>query len=118
MTNANNVIFKLISKSKTRIDVCGDYGIQKSFYNEDDLFKKSLRGSKSRSGITPRYIIEITKENIEYCRNLMEIVDLRHMDKLKGNFFLNDREYVSITLSLKKGKYLSVNLRLLPLSFQ
>jgi signal transduction histidine kinase len=104
MTYANSVIFELISKSKTRIDLCGDYGIQESFYNEDDLFRKSLRDSKSRSGMTPRYIIEITKENIEYCRKLMEIVDLRHMDKLKGNFVLNDRECVSITFRLKKGK--------------
>ncbi len=103
-TNAKSVIFKLISKSKTRIDVCGDYGIQESFFSEDDLFRKSLGDSKSSSGMTPRYIIEITKENIDYCRKLMKIVDLRHLDKLKGNFVLNDQEYVFITLILKKGK--------------
>ena len=103
-TNAKSVIFKLISKSKTRIDVCGDYGMQESFYSEDDLFRKSLGDSKSSSGMTPRYIIEITKENIDYCRKLMKIVELRHLDKLKGNFILNEREYVLITLRLKKGK--------------
>ncbi|MDP8906893.1 MAG: ATP-binding protein [Thermoproteota archaeon] len=104
MTNANSVIFELISKSKTRIDVCGDYGIQESFYTEGDLFRKSIRDSKNSSGITPRCIIEITAENIDYCRKLMKTADLRHMDKLKGNFVLNGRECVSITLIMEKGK--------------
>ena len=88
-TNAKSVIFKLISKSKTRIDVCGDYGMQEVFH-EDDLFIKSLGDSKSSSGMTPRYIIEITKENMEYCKELMEIVELRHLDKLIGNFVLSE----------------------------
>ena len=104
MTNANSVIFELISKSKTRIDVCGDYGTQESFYREDDLFGKSIRDSKNGSGITPRCIIEITAENMDYCRKLMKTADLRHMDNLKGNFVLNGRECVSVTIILKKGK--------------
>ncbi|HYO06067.1 MAG TPA: hypothetical protein VER14_03695 [Phototrophicaceae bacterium] len=104
MTNANSVIFELISKSKTRIDVCGDYGTQESFYREDDLFGKSIRDSKNVSGITPRCIIEITAENMDYCRKLMKTADLRHMDNLKGNFVLNGRECVSVTIILKKGK--------------
>jgi hypothetical protein len=104
MTNSNSVIFRFISKSKTRIDICGNYGFPESFYSEDNLFIKSLRDSKSRSGKTPRCIIEITKGNVDYCRRLLEIVDLRHMDRLKGNFVLNNRECVYVTFSLKKGK--------------
>jgi two-component system, OmpR family, sensor histidine kinase VicK len=48
--------------------------------------------------------MKITKDNISYCRNLMKIVELRHLDGLKGNFLLNEKECVYATPILKERK--------------
>ena len=49
-----------------------------------------------RRGVTIRYITEITKNNLHYCREMMSIVDeLRHLDGIKGNFSVTEQEYVS-----------------------
>jgi len=38
-----------------------------------------------------RFITEITKDNIKYCRQLMKIAEIRHLDKVKGNFGVGDK---------------------------
>ncbi|HXX96992.1 MAG TPA: ATP-binding protein, partial [Candidatus Bathyarchaeia archaeon] len=42
-----------------------------------------------------RYITEITTENISYCKELMKIADVRHLDGIKGNFMLSEKEYLA-----------------------
>src|SRR5947209_5036308 len=38
-----------------------------------------------------RYLTEITKHNLSYCKELTKIVDeLRHLDGIKGNFMVSD----------------------------
>jgi signal transduction histidine kinase len=44
-----------------------------------------------RRGIRVRFITEITQENIEYCREIMKIADVRHLDGISGNFTIADR---------------------------
>jgi hypothetical protein len=44
---------------------------------------------KSR-GVRIRFISEITKDNISFCKGLMKMVDLRHLDDVKGNFGVRD----------------------------
>ncbi|MDQ4073809.1 MAG: hypothetical protein M3162_05825, partial [Thermoproteota archaeon] len=49
-----------------------------------------------RRGIKTRYITEITKENLEYCMRLMEIVgEVRHLAGVKGNFGVTEFCYVA-----------------------
>lgn len=43
-----------------------------------------------RRGIRVRFITEITRENIEYCREIMKIADVRHLDGISGNFTIAD----------------------------
>jgi hypothetical protein len=33
------------------------------------------------------FITVITKENLSYCKELMQYVELRHLDKVKGSLF-------------------------------
>ena len=40
-----------------------------------------------------RFIAEITKDNISYCKELMKVFELRHLDEVKGNFGLVDGKY-------------------------
>jgi two-component system sensor histidine kinase VicK len=51
------------------------------------------RGSKIRA------FTEITKENIQYCKELMKIVDeLRHLDGVKGGLAVSESEYMATTV--------------------
>jgi two-component system, OmpR family, sensor histidine kinase VicK len=43
-----------------------------------------------RRGIRVRLITEVTRENIEYCREMMKIAEVRHMDGISGNFTIAD----------------------------
>lgn len=46
------------------------------------------------------YITEITRENLRYCREIMEFAELRHLDGVRGNFAVSDTEYVA---GVKRG---------------
>jgi hypothetical protein len=60
----------------------------------------ALNAMKER-GIRIRYITEITKENIVYCKELMKSSEVRHLDETKGNFGILDGTYYRAT---PKGK--------------
>ena len=72
--NANRAILQSISKSKSEIDICGNYIMQ---LIESELFKKALSDARAR-GVRVRCTIEITKENIDCCKKLMKLVKIRH----------------------------------------
>ena len=45
-------------------------------------------------GVRHRFLTEITKGNIEYCKELAKYVELRHLDGVKGSFSIIDgKEY-------------------------
>src|SRR5918995_1085874 len=58
-------------------------------------------------GVKFRYITDITKDNISYCKQIIKEFDaeMRHLDEVKGNFEISDggKEYVA-TASLQKAK--------------
>src|SRR4051794_19336562 len=68
--------------------------------------KKAFLDAKSR-GIKLRYLTEITKDNIAYCKELITIVELRHLDGIKGNFMLSETEYLAPVILYEKGKIAS-----------
>ena len=101
--STTNAILRLLSKSKSGVDICSNYTVL-SLAIADEVFQKALSEAKRR-GVKLRCVIEITKENIAYCKELMGRVELRHLDGLKGTFILNEREYLSIsTVTLLEGK--------------
>jgi len=61
-----------------------------------ESLRRALIDAKSR-GVKPRFITEITKDNILYCKEAMKIVELRHLDGVKGNFAVSDTEYIATT---------------------
>jgi hypothetical protein len=51
-----------------------------------------------------RVLTEITAENTSYCRQLAVLVDeLRHLDGIKGSFYINEGEYLQ-PYFMKKGR--------------
>ena len=69
--------------------------------------KKAFADAKRRN-VGLRYLTEITKDNISYCKELMTIVDEpRHLDGIKGNFMLSETEYLSPVVLIEKEKVAS-----------
>ncbi|MDQ4022177.1 MAG: HAMP domain-containing histidine kinase [Thermoproteota archaeon] len=97
-TEVINAILDIFSNANHRIDVCGNSNLPLKISSFESV-KKVVIAAKNR-GIGLRFIIEITKENLHYCKDLMKITDeLRHMDQIEANFGLNETEYLgSITL--------------------
>jgi two-component system, OmpR family, sensor histidine kinase VicK len=58
--------------------------------------KKAMLDARTR-GTRLRFVTEITKNNISYCKQIMENVELRHLDGVKGNFGVSDTEYIAIS---------------------
>jgi hypothetical protein len=51
-------------------------------------------------GVKIRYITEITKENVNYCKELMNFSEVRHLDEVKGNFGVLDGIYYRASAKL------------------
>ena len=52
-------------------------------------------------GVRIRYITEITKENVIYCKELMNFSEVRHLDEIKGNFGILDGTYYRASAKVK-----------------
>jgi len=56
-----------------------------------------------RRGIKIRFLTEITKDNLPYCKQMMELGEMRHLDGVQGNFGVSETEYLaSATLDKEK----------------
>src|ERR687898_539005 len=103
--DANNVIINFVHHTKNKLDACLDANGPSVMIDVQSI-KEARINAKDR-GVKFRYITEITKENISYCKQLINKFDaeLRHLDEVKGNFEISDdgREYVA-TANLQKAK--------------
>ena len=85
-------------------DVCGNRAAPYVILGVDPLRNALVRAK--RRGHRLRCITEITNDNISYCKELGKIIELRHFDGLKGNFWIIDaKEYLAIA-NLHEGKSL------------
>jgi hypothetical protein len=82
--NIVNITLQNFPALDKRIDNCIDSSAPVSLVKTEPVWK-SLIELKQR-GVILRYITEITKENISYCNEMMKVVELRHLDRIKGNF--------------------------------
>src|SRR5215813_11121355 len=98
---------RFFSNPRGRIDTCMDYTVHSAIGIEYmEAVKKAFLDAKSR-GARLRYLIEITIDNISYCKMLRKIVDeLRLLDGMKGNFMISEIEYLAPVI-LKDGKIAS-----------
>jgi two-component system sensor histidine kinase VicK len=47
---------------------------------------KNERLKAKKRGVGFKYVTEITKDNISYCKELSEFAEVRHLNEVKGNF--------------------------------
>ena len=57
-------------------------------------WKKSYETLLAR-GVKPRWVTEVTEENLQHCKVLMHYAEVRHLDGVKGNFAVSDSEYLA-----------------------
>ncbi|MFL6392335.1 MAG: hypothetical protein ACJ71E_09855 [Nitrososphaeraceae archaeon] len=101
--NVINTILQFVSNAKVRIDACIDHS-RPSLAIEIEELKKAFLEAKSR-GVKLRYITEITEDNVGYCKELIKIVDeLRHLEGIRGNFYISETEYIAPATFHAKGK--------------
>jgi two-component system, OmpR family, sensor histidine kinase VicK len=68
------------------------------------LLKEAFFRAKKR-GVRLKYITEITKDNLPYCKQLLTVVDeLRHLDGIKGNFYISESGYLAPATFHETGK--------------
>jgi hypothetical protein len=101
--NVVNTVLQFTSKAKSRIDACVDH-TRPSLVVEIEQLRKAFLDAKNRA-VRLRYVTEITEDNIGYCKELIKIVDeLRHIEGIKGNFYISETEYIAPASLHEKGK--------------
>ncbi|MGA6921959.1 MAG: HAMP domain-containing sensor histidine kinase [Nitrososphaeraceae archaeon] len=92
------------SNAEVKIDACVDY-TRPSLILQIKEIKKAFYDAKER-GIKLRYITEITADNVSFCKELSTTIadELRHLDGIKGNFYVSEREYIAPAALHQKDK--------------
>jgi two-component system sensor histidine kinase VicK len=54
-----------------------------------------------KRGVKRRLLTEITRDNLVYCKQLVNVLDLRHLDGIKGNFAVSENEYMASAILYK-----------------
>ena len=56
-------------------------------------------------GVRLRWITNITKDNLKWCKEFMKLIEVRHIDGIKGAFGIHDNMYYMASASvLRQGK--------------
>ena len=107
-----NGISDIFYNSEHRVAICGNSRFPSLIFSFESI-RKAIVDAKNR-GIRQRYILEITKENINYCKELMRMVDdlqVRHSDQIEANFALNETEYLSSITMKERHQAIYSNVR-------
>jgi two-component system, OmpR family, sensor histidine kinase VicK len=86
---------------KRTIDLCGEYTMPAVIVSSE------LWGSYKalyKKGVKIRWIADIRNENISYCKKIMNIAEVRHLDNLKGGFVVSDNSHYIATYTLSEGE--------------
>ena len=96
-------VLQFLYRTDDKIDACVDY-TRPSLAIDIVILKKAFLDAKKR-GVKLRYATEITKDNISYCKQMMTMVDeLRHLDGIKGNFYISETGYLAPATFHEAGK--------------
>lgn len=86
--NAVKLFSRVVNGANTAVDICDDDIISHTGH-------KIIEKRVLEIGAKFRYITEIKKDNIKYCKELMKVGQVRHLDGIRTNFVVTDTEYSS-----------------------
>jgi signal transduction histidine kinase len=87
--NVVNYTLDCFSSVKETLDECTNSNGPSIFL--DNAHLRAAYSSLKDKGLKLRFLTEITEGNISYCKQLMKIAEVRHLDKVKGNFGIADK---------------------------
>ena len=97
-----SALLEFAASTKTRMDVCADWLAPSVSVGVPEL-KKGMIDMVTR-GLKYRYITEITKDNLEYCKELANYAELRHLDGIRGNFAVSESQYIASAVLKEEAK--------------
>ena len=96
-------VLHFVSNARKKIDACVDH-TRPLLATEIEPLKNSLVYAKER-GICLSYVTEITNDNVSCCKELTKMTgEIRHLDGIKGNFYISDTEYIAPATFHERGK--------------
>jgi two-component system, OmpR family, sensor histidine kinase VicK len=91
--DAMKILLQAMANVKKEALICSDAN-SPAFSMAMEPVKK-LYIAFRETGVRIRQIVEITKDNLHYCKEFMDYVELRHMDNVKGSMAVSETEYVA-----------------------
>jgi signal transduction histidine kinase len=90
-----STVIDFIDNATGRIDGCIDQ-TRPLLLNDIEALRMAFNEARKR-GVKIRFVTEITDDNITHCKKLIKssVSELRHLDGIKGNFYVSKNEYVS-----------------------
>lgn len=80
----------IVCNAHKELCICGDFTLPDFILTEK--IRQAFQDAKAK-GTRIRLITEITRDNLSSCKQIMKFAEVRHLEKLVGNFAINDHEY-------------------------
>ena len=99
-----STVIDFIDNATGRIDGCVDQ-TRPLLLNDIEALRTAFNEARKR-GVKIKLVTEITDDNITHCKELIKssVSELRHLDGVKGNFYVSENEYVSPAAIHEEGK--------------
>ena len=97
---------QFMQNASEKMDLFGERNGPSIIIEFPEIYKNNYIAAKKR-GVKVRFITEITKHNLHYCKEIREIVtEMRHLEGLVGGIAVTEKEYMTTT-SLKNKQLLT-----------
>ena len=80
----------IVCNANKDLCICGDFTLPDFILTE--RIRQTFQDAKAK-GIRIRLITEITRDNLSSCKQIKKFAEVRHLEKIIGNFAINDLEY-------------------------
>jgi len=99
-----STVIDFVDNATGRIDGCLDQ-TRPLLLNDIEALRMAFNEARKR-GVKIRFVTEIKDDNITHCKELIKssVSELRHLDGVKGNFYVSENEYVSPAAIHEEGK--------------
>ncbi|HEU4444660.1 MAG TPA: HAMP domain-containing sensor histidine kinase [Nitrososphaeraceae archaeon] len=98
-----NTIIEFLNRTNDAVFACVDQ--TRPILTLETLGLKNAFLYAKKRGVKLHYVTEITKDNLSYCKQLMDMVDeLRHLDGIKGNFYVSESGYLAPATAHEVGR--------------
>ena len=91
-----------LSSTEIQHDACVDSTFPASLLSSKVVWDKCLE--LRNRGVKIRTITEITPKNIAYCKSMIERMELRHLDAIRGNFSISDKKTYRGSATMREGE--------------